>query len=136
MTNEELRALDLRIATEITGTICLCEKDKYGWSVHGYGSANGICYNCCQPHVTFPYSTDIQSAFEIVDKMCEPDSRMGHFFNLEAPHGTFSSPQSHMWEARFTQWSAYGETAAIAICLAALAAQEGMKALLPLEVPA
>jgi hypothetical protein len=63
------RELDQRIAVEITGGMCLCEKDEGGWSIHGYGSAGGRCYGCFQPHAAPHYTEDIRAAMQVVDAM-------------------------------------------------------------------
>lgn len=43
---EATRAEKNRVIAEWLNMLCQCEKDEFGYSRHGYGTATGRCYKC------------------------------------------------------------------------------------------
>ncbi len=135
------RELDALVAEKVMGCVvnrersqpeCGCEEVKgikwiHRMYPHGFDYSHPDPYRtnyCCQDPCLLAYSTDIAAAWEVVEKVWPRESHfyvykgMGSDNRWECNFMVTQAPDKLGDERRFS----YGETAAHAICLAALKA--------------
>jgi hypothetical protein len=117
------REIDSEVAVKIMGSICKCEKDPSGWSIHGYGSSTGTCWNCNKVHTPAFYSTDIAAAFDVVNHLQSEPNTIWQFQSYSNGHWKASVIRGRN-ERDMRSFNNVADNLPLAICLAALKATE------------
>lgn len=73
--SDEKQEKNRRIA-EWLELLCKCEKDGFGWSIHGYGTAEGRCHKCAKVHDAPDFYADESANAMLLEAM--PRVRLEH----------------------------------------------------------